>query len=244
MFAIFKKEINTFFSTSIGYLIIILFLLINSLLMWVFPSYYNVLDSGYSQMDSLFIFAPLIFLIFIPAITMRLFSEEQKTGTIEIILTKPISEIELIIAKYLSGLILIILSIIPTIIYYISIYFIGEIKGNIDTPGIIGSYIGLFFLSSGFVSIGLFCSILSKNQIISFILSLLISSFFYLGFDIIASFINNGDIEILIENLSINYHYQSLSKGVIDSRDLVYFISINIFFILLSKNVLINRKFS
>ena len=242
MLALFKKEINTFFGTPIGYLIIAVFLLANSLLMWGFSSEYNVLDNGYAQMDSLFILAPILFLLFIPAVTMRLFADEHKEGTIELILTKPLTELKIVLAKYFAGLLLVVLSILPTLVYYFSIYSLGETSGNLDSAGIFGSYIGLFFLASGFVAIGTFSSAMSKNQIISFIIAIILSAFFYLGWDVIASSISNGKAELAIQYIGINAHYLSLSKGVIDSRDILYFISLNTLFILLTKTILISRK--
>ena len=242
MFALFKKEINAFFSTPVAYLIIAVFLLANSLLMWGFSSEYNVLDSGYAQMDSLFILAPILFMLFIPAVTMRLFADEHKEGTIELILTKPLTELQIVLAKYFSGLVLVILSILPTLVHYFSVYTLGETSGNLDTAGIFGSYIGLFFLASGFVAIGTFASAISKNQIISFVIAIILSAFFYLGWDVIASGINSGKAELAIQYFGINAHYSSLSKGVIDSRDIIYFISLNTVFVLLTHTILTIRK--
>ena len=242
MFALFKKEINAFFSTPVGYLIIAVFLLANSLLMWGFSSEYNVLDNGYAQMDSLFILAPILFLLFIPAVTMRLFADEHKEGTIELILTKPLTELQVVLAKYFAGLVLGVLSILPTLMHYISVYQLGETSGNLDSAGIFGSYIGLFFLASGFVAIGTFASALSKNQIVSFIIAIILSAFFYLGWDVIANGISDGKVELAIQYIGINSHYSSLSKGVIDSRDILYFISLNTLFILLTQTVLLSRK--
>jgi len=242
MFALFKKEINAFFSTPIGYLITAVFLLSNSLLMWGFRSEYNILDNGYAQMDSLFILAPIIFLLFIPAVTMRLFADEHKEGTIELILTKPLTEFQVVLAKFFAGLVLVIISILPTLVHYFSIYTLGEITGNIDSAGIFGSYIGLFFLASGFVSIGTFASAMSKNQIISFVIAIILSAFFYLGWDVIASGISNGKVKLAIQYIGINAHYSSLSKGVIDSRDILYFISLNTLFVLLTQTILTSRK--
>ena len=242
MFALFKKEINAFFSTPVGYLIIAVFLLANSLLMWGFSSEYNVLDNGYALMDSLFILAPILFLLFIPAVTMRLFADENKEGTIELILTKPLTELQVVLAKYFAGLLLVVLSILPTLVHYLSIYKLGETTGNLDSAGIFGSYIGLFFLASGFVAIGTFASAMSKNQIISFVIAIILSAFFYLGWDVIASGISNGKAELAIQYIGINSHYSSLSKGVIDSRDILYFISLNTLFVLLTQTILTSRK--
>ncbi len=242
MYALFKKELNTFLSSLTGYLIILVFLLANGLLMWGVNSEYNVLDTSYAQMDSLFILAPILFLIFIPAVTMRLFADEHKEGTIELLLTKPLSDLQIILAKYFAGLVLVLLSLLPTLVYYFSVYQLGEEVGNLDSAGIFGSYIGLFFLASGFVAIGTFSSALSKNQIISFVIAILLSAFFYLGWDVLASGLSNGKIELAVSYFGINAHYSSLSKGIVDSRDVLYFISLNILFIISTKTVLLSRK--
>lgn len=242
MYALFKKELNAFLSTPIGYLIIVVFLLANSLSMWGFSGSYNVLDNGYAQLDSLFILAPILFLVFIPAVCMRLFADEHKEGTIELLLTKPLTDIQIVLSKYFAGLSLVIISLVPTICYYVSIYLLGETTGNLDSAGIIGSYIGLFFLASGFVAIGTFASSLSKNQIVSFVIAILLSAFFYLGWDFIAKGLKNGKLEIILSYCGINTHYSALSKGVIDSRDVLYFISLNILFILSTQTALSSRK--
>lgn len=242
MYALFKKELNAFLSTPIGHLIIVVFLLANSLSMWGFSSDFNILDNGYAQLDSLFILAPILFLVFIPAVSMRLFADEHKEGTIELLLTKPLTDLQIVLAKYFAGLVLVLLALIPTFIYYCSIYLLGENTGNLDGAGIAGSYIGLFFLASGFVAIGTFASALSKNQIISFVIAILLSSFFYLGWELISSVFSNGKIELILSYCGVKSHYTSLSKGVIDSRDIVYFISLNILFILSTQTILSSRR--
>lgn len=242
MLALYKKELNIFFSNPTGYLIIIAFLAANAMLMWGFSGQYNLLDSGYAQMDTLFSLAPLLFLVFIPALTMRFFADERRDGTFELILTKPISELEIVLAKYFSGLTLVTIAILPTLIHYFSVYQLGETLGNLDSAGILGSYIGLFFLASSFVAIGTFASVLTKNQIISFVIAIFLIGFFYLGWDIISNGFSSGKIELIIKYFGINSHYVSLSKGVIDSRDLIYFISLNCMFVLLTQAALIVRK--
>lgn len=242
MISLLKKEINTFFSQASGSIILLLFLLANGIILWIMPGDLNVLESGFAQMDALFILSPILFIIFIPALTMRLFSDEFKEGTIEIIMTKPLSNLEIVIAKYLSGLILLTLALIPTLIYYYSISELSEIKGNVDSGGIAGSYIGLFLLASSMVAIGTFASSISKNQIVSFIIAIITSAFFYQGWELMATSFFNGKTELAINYLSMNNHYLSISKGVIDSRDIIYFISLNIIFILLTKNTIAKRK--
>ena len=241
MFSLLKKEIATFFSTIIGYIVIIVFLLANSLFMWIFPGSMNILDNGYASINTLFNIAPWIFLFLVPAVTMRLFSEEKRTGTIETLLTRPLSDLQIIISKYLAGLLLVLFSLIPTLIYFASVYFfLGE--QNIDTGGTWGSYIGLFFLAGIYVAIGVFSSSLTKNQIIAFILAIILSFFFYLGFESISNFDLWGNFGDIIDKLGINRHYKSMSRGVIDTRDVVYFLSIITLFIFATKTVLQSRK--
>lgn len=242
MFTLLLKEFRGFFSSLTGYVVIIVFLIINSLFMWVFPGEFNVFEAGYSSLDSLFILAPWIFLFLVPAITMRLFAEEKRIGTIEFLLTKPISDFKIVFAKYLAGLVLVLFSLIPTLIYFYSVYQLGSPKGNLDTGGIMGSYIGLFFLASIYVAIGLFASSLTENQIISFILAILITFFFYIGFESISSLNIARGFDDFVIRLGINDHYRSMSRGVIDSRDVIYFISVIFLFIFLTRLKLQSRK--
>lgn len=242
MLALYKKEIGSFFSTITGYIVICVFLIANGLFMWAFPGEFNVLDNGYSNIDPLFIIAPWIFLFLVPAVTMRLFSDEKKSGTIELLLTRPLRDLDIILAKYFAGLTLVLFSLIPALIYFFSVYMLGNPIGNIDTGGTWGSFIGLFFLAGVYVSIGIFSSSLTNNQIISFIIAAIISFFFYIGFESISSLEIFKGMDNLIMSFGINEHYKSISKGVIDSRDLIYFLSIISIFVLLSKIVLESRK--
>ena len=235
MIALFRKEINQFFSSLTGLLTIVIFLMINGLFMWIFSGDFNVLDFGYANMDSFFMLAPILFLIFIPAICMRLFSEEYRSGTMEVLLTKPISIWNVVVSKYLAANVLVLFSILPTLIYFISIYFLGETIGNLDVGGIIGSYLGLFMLSSGFIAIGIFASAISSNQVVAFLIAIICNAIVYYGFGILSevTFFQNWDL--FISNLGIAYHYNVMSKGVIDSRDILYFMSICFLFLMLSK---------
>jgi ABC-2 type transport system permease protein len=242
MFTVFRKEINSFLSSLIGQITIIVFLLINGLFLWVFPLGFNILDYGYATLDNLFMLSPFVFLFLIPAITMRSFADERKTGTFEILMTRPVTDLQVITGKYLAGVVLVLLSIAPTLIYYYSVYQLGYPVGNIDTGGTWGSYIGLLFLASGFVAIGIFCSSITDNSIVSFLLSLLISGFFYIGFDFIHSLAIFGSFDLFIKSLGINAHYTSMSRGVLDSRDILYFLSLIAFFILITKVSLESRK--
>lgn len=242
MFALYRKEIRSFLNSLIGYIVIVVFLTIISLFMWVFPGEMNILDAGYANIDTLFVIAPWVFMFLVPAITMRSFADERKSGTIELLLTRPLSDIQIVLAKYLAGITLVLLSLIPTLVYYMSVHLLGNPIGNIDTGGMWGSYIGLFFLSSGFVAIGVFASSITENQIISFIVAVFLCFFFYLGFDSISNLALFGKVDALIIQLGIQEHYISMSRGVIDTRDVVYFLSLAAFFILLTKTVLESRK--
>jgi ABC-2 type transport system permease protein len=242
MIALLNKEISSFLTSLPGYITMAVFLIITSLFLWVFPNNFNILDFGYAQLDSLFIISPFIFLFLVPAITMRSFAEENKSGTIELLLTRPLSDLKIIMAKFLASLILFFIAIVPTIVYYISIYLLGLPVGSIDSGGVIGSYIGLFLLGAVFISIGLFSSSISNNQIVAFLISVLLSGFLLVGFDYIYNFSLFGSFDLILKSLGIMNHYNSISRGVIDLRDLVYFIGLTAFFIVLTKLSLESRK--
>jgi len=242
MYALFNKEINGFLNSLIGYIVIIVFLVVIGLFLWVVPLQFNILDFGYASIDGLFILAPFVFLFLIPAITMRSFADERKSGTLELLMTQPLTDLQVILAKYFAGVVLVIFSLVPTLIYTISVYRLGLPVGNLDMGGMWGSYIGLLFLGSTFVAIGIFASSVSDNQIVSFIIAVFFCAFFYIGFDLFYTFILSGKIGLAIQSIGINAHYSSISRGVIDTRDLIYFISISVFFILLTKISLESRK--
>lgn len=234
MIALLKKEISVFFSTLTGYLAIIVFLAAISLFMWVFPGNFNVLDSGYSTIDTLFVIAPWVFMFLIPAVTMRSFSEEWRNGTIELLLTKPLTDWQIITAKFTAGLMIVIFSLVPTLVFYWSVKQISLAPG-IDEGATWGSYFGLLFLAAGFVAIGIFASALSKNQIVAFILAVFLSFFCYVGFEQLSGFMNFAGLDSFVIKLGINDHYISMSRGVIDTRDLIYFVSLSGFFLFLTK---------
>lgn len=242
MYALYKKEISNFISSLIGIMVIVVFLLITGLFLWVFQSDFNLLSYGYANLDGLFILAPWVFLFLVPAITMRSFAEENRTGTIEMLLTKPLSDSQIIMAKFLAGVTLVLLSLLPTAVYYYSVYRLGLPMGNLDTGGILGSYIGLFLLSSSFVAIGVFCSSVTNNQILAFILSVFLCGFIYIAFDFIFSLSLFGAIDLFIQRLGMASHYSSLSRGVIDTRDILYFLSVIALFLSMTKLVLASRK--
>ncbi len=242
MYHIFLKEIRLFFSSLTGYIAILVFLVANGLFMWVFPGAMNVLDAGYANIDTLFLLAPWVFLFLVPAITMRTFAEERKGGTLELLLTKPLTEVELVVGKFLASVFLVICSLLPTLIFFFSVYKLGSPVGNIDTGGTWGSFIGLFFLASIYVAIGVFASSLTTNQIVSFIVAMLLSFLLYMGFEYIGSLQLFRGVETNIVALGINDHYKSISRGVVDSRDILYFLSVDSLFLYASKLILERRK--
>lgn len=242
MVAIFRKELNVFFSSLIGYIAITIFLVVNGLFAWVFPET-NILDDGYATLDAFFSFAPWIFMFLIPAITMRSFAEENNSGTIEFLTTKPITDFQIILGKYFAAFTLVLFSVLPTLLYYFTISTLASPKGNVDTGGIIGSYIGLILLGAGFIAISLFTSSISNNQIVAFITGMFACFFFYIAFDsisLIPWFVGTADK--VFNAVSLNQHYQNISKGYIDLRDVIYFLSINGIFLLMTKTSLGSRK--
>lgn len=220
---IFRKEVAAFFNSLIAYLVISVFLVGVGLFFWVFE--YNVLESGYASMDALFEIGPYFFLFLVPAITMRSFSEEVKTGTMEFLITKPLSDWQIILGKYLAAIFLVFFSLLPTLIYFVTIYLLGNPVGNIDTGATIGAYIGLFFLGAIFAAIGVFTSSLTDNQIIAFILGVFLCFFFFLAFEFMAGVKVLDGINSFLIKLGIMEHYRSISRGVIDTRDFIYFLS-------------------
>jgi len=240
MRTIFLKEINNFLNSLIAYIVIGVFLTSIGLLMWVFPES-SILEYGYSDMGTLFTMGPYVFMFLIPAITMRMFAEEKRSGTAELLFTRPLTSFDIIGGKYLAGLFLVVFSLLPTLLYYFSVYNLGNPVGNLDTPGIIGSYIGLTLLGGVFVSIGIFASSVTENQVVSFILAVFLSFIMYSGLSSIASINVWGNFSYIIEQFSVLYHYGSLSKGLIDLRDIVYFLSV-IAVMLLVTNLIINSR--
>ena len=234
MIPIIRKEIQSFFSSPMGYLVIGVFLLVNSLFLWVFNGEFNILDYGFADLSSFFFLAPWVLIFLIPAVTMRSFADEVKLGTLELLLTKPIKMWELVLGKYFGALMLIVLAIIPTFLYLYTVYQLGEKTGNVDLGNALGAYLALFFMICSFTSIGLFASTLTQNQIVSFIIAIFISFFLYFGFDGLQNVVSE-DSDFMIATLGMNSHFQNMSRGVIDTRDVVYFLSIAVLFLILTK---------
>ncbi|HPA87851.1 MAG TPA: gliding motility-associated ABC transporter permease subunit GldF [Bacteroidales bacterium] len=242
MLAIFRKEVRGFFSSLTGYIVIVVFLLINSLFMWVFPGEWNVLDSGYAGLDTIFFLSPWIFLFLVPAVTMKMIAEERRLGTLELLYTKPVSERGIVYGKYLASVALVIMALLPGIFYYISVYILGEVPGNIDKGGTMGAFIGLFFLAAVYASAGLFASSLTDNQVVAFIIAVLLSFFLFMGFDSFAYLPGLKKVDEFVISLGINEHYKSISRGVIDIRDIIYFIAVVLIFNEATRLVLLSRK--
>lgn len=242
MYAIFIKELRSFFSNITGYLVAIIFFVATGLFMWVLPGGLNVLDSGYASLDTLFIIAPWMLLFLVSAVTMRTFSEEKKSGTIELILTRPITDMQLILGKFGAVIVLILTILVPVLIFYLSVYLLGNPVGNIDTGGTWGSFIGLLCLASAYAAVGIFASSLTDNQIVAFLLALVLGAAIYTGFNSMAQLDVFAGIKYFLVSISIEEHYSSMSRGVIDTRDVFYFVALCATFIVLTRTVLESRK--
>jgi len=242
MYSLYLKEIKTYLSSLLGYIFIAVFLVIAGLFLWVFPNVNNVLYSGLADLQGLFNISKFLLLFLAPAITMRSFAEEKRVGTIELLFTKPLSDTQIIMAKFFSALTLFAIAFLPTLIYIISVYNLGQTPGNIDMGSTWGSYLGLLFLGSAFISIGIFASSLTNNQIIAFVVAAPLCFIFHFGFEFIYSFEALGSFGYFVKTLGIDHHYVSISKGVIDSRDIIYFLSIIFIFLFSTRIVLISRK--
>jgi len=241
MRALVLKEIASFFATITGYAVLVVFLALTSLFLWLFPGEFNLLDSGYAQLDGLFMLAPWVFLFLIPALTMRMLADERRMGTLELLLTKPLTDGQIIVGKFLAGLVLVALALLPTLIYAVTVYQLGNPTGNMDLGSVAGSYVGLFFLASAYLSIGLFASSLTDNTIVAFIGGMLGSFLLFDGLERMADLSIFQGIQLFILQLGMNEHYLSLSRGVLDSRDIFYFAGISALFLGAARWVLMRR---
>ena len=234
MIAMIKKEINLFFASPIGYLVIALFLIINGLFLWVFSGNYNILDAGFADLAAYFDLAPLLLMFLVPAVSMRAFSDEMRMGTLELLRTKPISLLHLVLGKYFGTVILIVVALVPTLLYVITISSLTSMEANWDVGSTIGSYIGLLFLVLAYTAIGVFSSTLSKNQIVAFILGVTLSFFMFYGFEALSDLKEFKNFDI--RNFGLYARFTSIGRGVIDTKDLIYFLSVTFFFLWLTKN--------
>ena len=240
MRALILKEVRGFAASLIGAITITVFLLLTGLFLWVFPQ--NILELGYADLAPLFTIAPWVFLFLLPAVTMRSFSEERRTGTIELLLTKPLTEMQVVLGKYAAAVALLVLALVPTLVYYMSIGELAMPKGNVDSGATWGSYIGLLMLGGCFAAIGLFASAITENQIVAFLTAVFLSFFLFTGFDFIASYEAFGALEGPLKALGIQYHYRSISRGVVDLRDMLYFIGVIVIFLLFTRTALQSRS--
>ncbi|GMN05634.1 gliding motility-associated ABC transporter permease subunit GldF [Croceitalea sp. MTPC5] len=238
MLAIFKKEIRSFFTNPIGYLIIVLFLVLCGLFLWVFRGSYNVFDSGFADLTNFFLLSPWVFLFLIPAVTMKSFSEERKLGTLELLLIKPIGTLQMVLGKFWGAFVLCVLAVLPTIIYVFTISDLGITVANYDLGVILGSYFGLLFLMATYTSIGVFSSSLSENQILAFILALVLCFTVFYGFEAVATLIEDGNTQNLMKSFGAKAHFESIARGIIDTRDITYFLSLTLLFIHLTNHSL------
>ncbi len=227
---------DNFLSTIIGYVFIIIYLITSGLFHWMIPNDANLLDGSEADLIPFFNLSPIIFLVLIPAITMRSIAEEKRTGTMELLATRPISSFQILLAKYLAAVSLFVISVLPTLIYYFSISYLGD--GNIDSGAALTSYMGLILLGSCFVSIGIFASSISNSQIVAFVLSMFICWFLFYGFQLIGSYGFMGEFDSIIQYCGISYHYESIKKGVVDSRDIVYFLSVIYLFFFMALHII------
>ena len=235
MKALLLKELNSYFSSPIAYLAIAVYLVINGLYLWVLDGDFNLLHAGFADLNAYFYLAPWILMFLIPAICMKSFSEEISAGTLELLKTKPITDWEIVLAKYLGVFILMLIVLLPSLTYFYSIYTLGDPPGNIETGATIGSYIGLLFLISAFAAVGLFASTLSKNQIVSFVIGIVLSFTLFYGFETLGTYQLFGNFDSSVKSLGMYAHFSSIGRGILDTRDLVYFASVAILFLGLTK---------
>lgn len=242
MFVIFRKEISSFFASLIGYMAVGVFLLLTGLMLWVFPDY-SILDYGYATLDSFFELAPMVFLFLIPAVTMRAFAEEWQSGTYELLVTRPVTLVDIIAGKFFAAWMLALIALVPTLLYWYTVYQLGSPIGNMDNGGTLGSYMGLIMLSGVFVAIGLFSSALTSNQIVAFLLGAMLCFLVFHGFGFVSKLpIFIGRIDDIIQQVGIDYHYRSISRGILDSRDLIYFGSMMVAFLYFTAHVIQHKK--
>jgi ABC-2 type transport system permease protein len=242
MRALYFKEIKSFLSSIIGYIFILIYLIASGLFHWIITYDTNLLQGTESDMIPFFNLSPIIFLILIPAITMRSIAEERRTGTIELLFTHPISDLKILLAKYFAGVTLLLIALAPTLIYYVSMYFLGNPVGVIDGGATFTSYIGLILLGSTFVAIGIFASSITSSQIVAFIIAMFLCWFFFDGLNLLGSFNLMGKFDYAIKYTSLTFHYEAIKRGVIDTSDLVYFLSIIGLFIFAALTVIKTLK--
>ncbi|MEJ6686235.1 MAG: ABC transporter permease subunit [Crocinitomicaceae bacterium] len=231
MRALYFRELSSFLSSTIGYVFVLIYLIASGLFHWILAYNTNLLEGSEADLIPFFNLSPVIFLVLIPAITMKSFAEERRTGTIELLFTRPISDFGILMAKYLAGVTLLLIAILPTVSYYISMFYLGKPIGIIDGGATLTSYIGLLLLGSVFVAIGIFASALTSSQIIAFIVSMFLCWFLFDGLNLLGDFGQLGSLDYLIKYLSLAFHYDSIKKGVLVSEDILFFLSLIFLFL-------------
>ena len=234
MFAIFRKELSSFFTSPVGYLVMVAFLVLSGLFLWVFKGAFNIFDYGFADLSPFFLLAPWVFLLLIPALTMKSFAEERKLGTLELLLSRPLPLPSLIVGKFLGVFVLATLAVLPTLLYVYTVSSLGSTPGNLDSGLVWGSYAGLVMLMAVYTAIGLFASSFTENQIAAFLIAILACFLFYYGPDSLATLFSDGGQALTVADLGMKAHYENISQGILDSRDLVYFISLTVFFLYLT----------
>ena len=234
MWSISKKELSYFFSGVTGYLTIVLFLIISGLFLFVLENS-NLFNGGYATLSAFFELAPWIMIFLVPAVAMRSVSDEYRSGTFELLRTRPLTPWQITLGKYFSILLVLVLALIPTFLYVITIKFLST-TGTIDSGGILGSYIGLFFLVAAFAAISICCSSFTKNSVVAFLTGAFACLILYFGFNAISLLpVFKGNADYYIEMLGIDFHYKSISRGVVDTRDMIYFLSIIFLFLFITQ---------
>ncbi len=236
MLAILTKEIRSFFTSAIGYLIIASYLVLTSLFLWVFKGDFNIFDYGFADLSNFFLLAPWVFLFLIPAITMKSFSEERKLGTLELLLIKPMGTLQVILGKFMGALVLCLLALLPTFLYVWTISALGVTTGNFDMGVVVGSYFGVLLLVACYISLGLFASAQTDNQIVAFLTALLLCFLLFFGFEALSTLPSDGSTKLFIKSLGAKHHFKSIARGILDTRDLFYFLSITLFFLYLTNH--------
>ncbi len=239
---LFSKEFRTFFNTPTGYIVLSIFFVGAGLFLWIFPGEYNVLNSGYANLDGFFVLAPWLFLFLCPAVTMRAIAEERQIGTLELLLTKPISKMQLVVGKFLAAWAVIVVALLPAVVWFGSVYIMAEPMGNVDAGAFWGSFVGLLLLAAVYCAIGIFGSSLTSSQITAFVVSALICFVLFYGFELAAALFTDGTLTLYLKNLGIHAHYTSMSRGVLDSRDVLYMFSVTLIFLIATKMVLNRSK--
>jgi ABC-2 type transport system permease protein len=234
MLAIFRREIQSFFTSAVGYLVIGLFLVFMGLFLWVFKGSFNILDYGFADLEHFFLLAPWVFLFLIPAITMKSFSEEKKLGTLELLLIKPISLWQTVLGKFLGTFALAFIAILPTLCYVYTISQLGTTIGNLDLGVVLGSYLGLLLLIACYTAIGVFSSVQTDNQIVAFIVGVVLCFILYYGFEALSTLFPDGDMALFVQNLGLRAHFDGFARGIIDTRNLIYLSSLALFFLFLT----------